>query len=860
MGRSCLVPFCIAIACIAAAVPASAATLITGGDAADGLTLNPAQIVVALDVGHQTAPPPFVSVQGVTFTGSSPQVTGASLGGFANEFTGVFNFATSTTTDDANLAAIMTKLYFSAQGVDFTVTGLTPGATYVVDVLQSVTETFNSREQAILINGNFVENVTLTRTPADVYDTHVSVAADADGKILIGARPSAGYGGTGPNDGCLINAIVVSTTITQAEVRGTVTDSISGNPVAGATVTLGTRATVTNNAGNYSLFNTSGATLPLTVTSTYAESPYSTTVTLPASGFVTRDVTIAIRPHLTLDTASGFAWKVIGNTGSAPDYSAVAADETAFVPITVPGNWDPIVGPEDDIYGWYRVHVNVPAGFTAAFPGRAIRFHVFGIDDIDATYVNATLVGTTGRFATVPLPVQPAGHTNPPAAGAPLAFYPGEVISWADERSYYFPASLLVPGDNVIAIKVFDLNNAGGIGGIPTLEVVPATGKVTGTFKSGGVGVAGVRVSGMDAVGTSSDWTFTDASGAYTLTHVLPGATVVGAAKPGLDPKAVQVTVPAGGSVTVNFTSTAVIDGGPATLYDDFTDGPDGWKSKWNNIALEPNLPENAPTITEPGFDIATTATIPGTITIQSGIGHRGGLLSKTRTSRYASVNSAKLVSALTANPEPTGGDPNVTFRLIGDAQDDPTLLGAASRYYELDVEGYGTLDDGAGATAQRLGFNLYSQGGGRTAVGLVPLPIVRLGDVSPASPIVFTIVRTGSVYDTYVSGNADGVTGSVLLHTDNIPDAGMLDHKIFPYSFHLDGANTWDWVRTAGAAASVPPVSLATRALRISGGLDVAPTPATGADFVALNAVTSGSSAGKIDVLDAIALAKQGL
>ncbi|HEY3267288.1 MAG TPA: carboxypeptidase regulatory-like domain-containing protein [Armatimonadota bacterium] len=651
---------------------------------------------------------------------------------------------------------------------------------------------------------------------------------------------------------------------TDTELRGTVTDSLTGNPAVGATVTLGTRTALTDTAGKYSVFNTASGTFPLTVTSPYSESTFTATVTLPAAGFITKDVTLPIRPHLSLDTASGNAWKVLGNTGSAADYSAVAADESSFQTISVPANWDATVGVTDDIFGWYRLHITLPANFNSAFPGRLVRFHVgpgSAIDDIDATYVNGTLIGSTGRFPTVALPVQPVDHTNPPFADLPVVFYPGEDLAYNNERSYFLSPSLLRPGqDNVIAIKVFDFNGGGGVQGTPTLEVMTPTGAVTGTFKVGGVGVAGVRVSGMDVVGTTSDWTFTDAAGKYTLTHVTPGVSVIGAAKPGFAPQAVQTTVPAGGAITINFTSTAVTDGGPAPLYDDFSDGPDGWMAKWNAISLENNTTDNAPTVTEPGWDMNTGATIPSSITVQTGTANRGGILSKSRISRYASVTSAKLVSGLSASPEPTGGDPNVILRIIGAAEDDPTKIVTGSRYYEYDIEGYVTLDNGAGTTEQRVAFRGFSQAQGQTAFTPVPLPISRIGDVSPTNPLVLTIVRTGSIYDTYACNSLDGVTGAVLLHTDNIPDTGMLDHKIFPYSYHADGKNTWDWVRAAGAAASQPPMSLAMRALRIAGGLDLAPSPATTPDFLAMNVVNSGGSSSKIDMLDALALAKQGL
>jgi hypothetical protein len=69
---------------------------------------------------------------------------------------------------------------------------------------------------------------------------------------------------------------------------------------------------------------------------------------------------------------------------------------------------------------------------------------------------------------------------------------------------------------------------------------------------------------------------------------------------------------------------------------------------------------------------------------------------------------------------------------------------------------------------------------------------------------------------------------------------------------------NPFVWaISMANAASATQPLGLARQALRIAGGLDAA--PAAGATFNALNVVTTGASAGKIDIADAVALAKEG-
>lgn len=87
-----------------------------------------------------------------------------------------------------------------------------------------------------------------------------------------------------------------------------------------------------------------------------------------------------------------------------------------------------------DGYVWYRVHFKVPKSLQNAqyyvLPGK--------IDDVDATYLNGVLIGSTGKF--------------PPDAAS----------EWNTQRAYKVPAGLLKE-QNVLAIRVFDMGGPGGI-------------------------------------------------------------------------------------------------------------------------------------------------------------------------------------------------------------------------------------------------------------------------------------------------------------------------------------------------------------------------------------------------------------
>lgn len=637
----------------------------------------------------------------------------------------------------------------------------------------------------------------------------------------------------------------------QTEVRGTVTNSFNGQPVSGASVTLGPANTITDTSGKYSLFNTPGSSFPITITAPYAETSYSANVTFPAAGFITKDAALPIRPHLTLDTASGFSWKALLNTGDTADYSAIVADETAFKAYVVPSNWDAIDA-TDDIYGWIRVHFTLPAGFTTTLPGRAVRLRIAGgIDDVDKTYLNGTLIGAGGKFPDPPLPIQTAGHINPPAGQTYAISYPGVDLAWTSERIYSFPASLLTPGDNVIAIKCFDLTGGGGVAGSVTLEVAPGTGAVAGTLKAGGTPIANARVAVSDSNGLSSAWGWTDATGAFALPYANSGAGVLGVTRLGFNAIVKPVNVPVNGTLTLNLTTTAAPSGADAPIYDNFDDnaGVPTWQDKWWPVALEDNSdPLNTPTVTQPGYDISQGPfySIPSTVTVsQLANGHRNSIVSKGRFSKYASVSEAKLVSA--KGPAAGSTDPwswNSIINLHGNAAVDPSVPtpGIFNPEVEMDIEGW--RNDG---TADRVQWIVWDTNG-RRSNGVVPFSLAQMADVTVSNPLILAIARTGSVYDYYINGT--------LVHSE-YDGISMPDHRIALYGYDLLAENTWDWV-AAGPLSVTTPVkgdvsgnglldfADVVSALRIAGGLSTS----TSAQ------VTAGNQAGGdsiISVLDAV-------
>ena len=613
---------------------------------------------------------------------------------------------------------------------------------------------------------------------------------------------------------------------TEVEVRATVTDSHSGDPVLGAGVTIGARPTFTDSAGKYSVFCPQGGVLPVTVTHYFAEVPYSSTVTAPATGYLIHDVSMPIRPHMVLTTANGYGWRGIINTGGAEDYSAETADESRFFPITVPSNIQSYAE-MDDVYIWYRLHFTVPGHFTESMAGRQVIFRVrnprgFKIDDVDATFLNGVEIGRTGSFPNPPLPAFADWRDNP----TPTLFWPGLQTAYGTERVYCFPSSQLKTGDNVIAIKVFNLTGPGGISGMPSLEVADPTATVTGVVSAGGQGIAGFRVSAMGVDGVTTDSALTDAQGAFVLSHVRAGLTTLGAAKPGYQPIIAPLLNVSGGSVISGLSiSAAAVQGGAANVYDHFTGSGTDWQAKWTSQSLFNADPANSPTVVMPGIDVNTGIDIiPDTLTIKGGSRDRGALLSKATLDRRASIVSARLVSALPSSPEPTGWMPNVILYLSGQEGTDAPHW-ALNPSVEMELASYCR----AGNMDQRVLYSIWmSPDGGNHASGAVPMALDRLTEVRPTNPVDLTIARTGTMYDFYLNG--------VLVYSANSPATNMPDHRFAAYSSPQSSATTWDRVLASGLSGATPlpgdlngngmvDIGDSVIALRIAGGLQTAAT-----------------------------------
>ena len=123
--------------------------------------------------------------------------------------------------------------------------------------------------------------------------------------------------------------------------------------------------------------------------------------------------------------------------GDDPAWKDNNLDDAGWQTVTLPDTWEHHSGyTANNVYGWFRRRVEIPADCR----GRDFDLLMGRIDDVDEVFFNGRRIGGTGSF--------------PPD------------YKWADtvDRCYRVPASLVRgDGTDLIAVRVFDGNNNGGI-------------------------------------------------------------------------------------------------------------------------------------------------------------------------------------------------------------------------------------------------------------------------------------------------------------------------------------------------------------------------------------------------------------
>jgi sialate O-acetylesterase len=118
-------------------------------------------------------------------------------------------------------------------------------------------------------------------------------------------------------------------------------------------------------------------------------------------------------------------------------------EKTSSIKLMVPAHWD-IQGYQNyDGFAWYRKTFFL----SKDFDGQNMILLLGKIDDIDQTYVNGILVGSTGLWNFKNVPTDFSSH-----------------FEWTQERVYSVPQKLLKFGKvNIISVRVYDGFQDGGI-------------------------------------------------------------------------------------------------------------------------------------------------------------------------------------------------------------------------------------------------------------------------------------------------------------------------------------------------------------------------------------------------------------
>lgn len=144
--------------------------------------------------------------------------------------------------------------------------------------------------------------------------------------------------------------------------------------------------------------------------------------------------------NLDLEISLSGMWKF--KTGDNLEWKEAKLDDMSWREIFVPAFWEAQGYRNYDGFAWYRKSFTLPEKYS----GEKMVLMLGKIDDIDQTFLNGQLVGSIGDWKF---------HTQP------LNF--NQNNEWETVRGYYIPDYLLKPGENTIAVRVYDGYIDGGI-------------------------------------------------------------------------------------------------------------------------------------------------------------------------------------------------------------------------------------------------------------------------------------------------------------------------------------------------------------------------------------------------------------
>ncbi|MBN2103779.1 glycoside hydrolase [bacterium] len=139
-----------------------------------------------------------------------------------------------------------------------------------------------------------------------------------------------------------------------------------------------------------------------------------------------------------LDIDLSGAWRFM--PGDNPEYAEFDYNDRSWETIRVPETWESQSHPDLDGFAWYRKTVTVPESMKKD----KVILVLGRIDDFDEVYFNSIRIA---RHRSMPNRIETI-HSD----------------AWQQERFYYVPLHIIRwNADNVIAVRVYDSINTGGI-------------------------------------------------------------------------------------------------------------------------------------------------------------------------------------------------------------------------------------------------------------------------------------------------------------------------------------------------------------------------------------------------------------
>ena len=144
--------------------------------------------------------------------------------------------------------------------------------------------------------------------------------------------------------------------------------------------------------------------------------------------------------------------------GDDASWSGVSVDESSWRNISNTTTWTSQGVKCENGFGWYRYHVNIPKSLLEKSDLKeTVDFKMGKIDDADEVYLNGKLIGKTGRF-----PSDAKGYLG----------------QWNTPRLYSVKVNsglIKWDADNVIAVRVYNAGDPGGMFSGPVCVRVPNT-------------------------------------------------------------------------------------------------------------------------------------------------------------------------------------------------------------------------------------------------------------------------------------------------------------------------------------------------------------------------------------------------